>query len=58
MNSHRPFSPILWGPMTQSEGRYRGRLTVSTDVIGVERPYRELSAIREPCSREFIKGAT
>jgi hypothetical protein len=58
MNSPQAFSPILWGPMTQSEGRYRGRLTVSTDVLGIERPYRELSAIREPCGPEFIKGAT
>jgi hypothetical protein len=58
MNSHGPFSPILWGPMTQSDGRYRGRLIVSTDVIGIERPYRDLSAIRVPCSPEFIKGAT
>lgn len=49
-NSSRPFSPMLWGPMTQSEGRYRGRLTVATDVIGVARPYRELSAIRRRCS--------
>ena len=58
MNSPRPFSPMLWAPMTQSEGRYRGRLTVSTDVIGIERPYRELSASRQPCSDKFLKGAT
>ena len=50
MNSPRPFRPILWGPMTQTDGRYRGRLTVSTDLVGRERPFRALEAIRKPCS--------
>ena len=49
MNSPRPFSPILWGPMIQQQGIYRGRLTVSTDVRGMEQPYRDLSAMRQPC---------
>jgi hypothetical protein len=51
MNSPRVFSPILWGPMAPNQGRYQGRLTVSTDVVGGERPYRDLVATRQLCSR-------
>lgn len=50
MNSPRPFRPILWGPLTLNDGRYRGRLTVRTDLVGRELPYRDLEAIRQPCS--------
>ena len=49
-NDARPFSPILWTPTTLTQGRYLGRQVVSTDVIGIERPYRDLAAIRQPCT--------